>query len=191
MALTRIVAVVARVKPDRAADRRNAEGISIAADAGDDAGDECARFRMLRIAEAKRVEAGDRPRAHGEDVAQNAADAGRGPLIGLDEGGVIVAFHLEDAGEAVADVDDAGVLAGPLNDPRRLRRQPAQMHFRGFVGAMLVPHRRDDAEFGEARIAADERAKTLVLVGLQAVFGNQRGRDLRLVRDHRHAASSV
>ena len=40
---------------------------------------------MAGVAEGKRIEAGDRPRAHGEDVAQDAADAGRRALIGLDE----------------------------------------------------------------------------------------------------------
>ena len=71
---------------------------------------------MLGRAEAQEVEAGDRPRPHGEDVAQDAADPGRRALVGLDEGGVVVALHLEDAGEPVADVDDAGVLARPLDD---------------------------------------------------------------------------
>ena len=84
---------------DLAADRRHAEGIAVAADAGDDAGDEMAGLRMVRRAEAQRVQRRDRPRAHGEDVAQDAADAGRRALIGLDEGGVVVALHLEDDGE--------------------------------------------------------------------------------------------
>ena len=66
---------------------------------------------MVGRAEAERVQRRDRPRAHGEDVAQDAADAGRRALVGLDEGRVVVALHLEDDGEAVADVDDAGVLA--------------------------------------------------------------------------------
>ena len=75
---------------------------------------------MRGIAEAQRIEVGDRPRAHGEDVAQDAADAGRRALVGLDVGGVVVALHLEDGGLAVADVDDAGILARALDHPRRL-----------------------------------------------------------------------
>ena len=122
---------------------------------------------MIGGAEAQQVEAGDRPRAHGEHVAQDAADPGRRALIGLDERGVVVALHLEDAGLAVADVDDAGVLAGPLDDPRRLRRQAAQMPARGFVGAVLVPHRRDDAEFGETRRAADQRDESAYSSGFR------------------------
>ena len=70
-------------------------------------GDQTPGLGMVGRAEAQEVERGDRPRAHGEDVAQNAADPGRRALIGLDEGGVVVALHLEDADVAVADVDHA------------------------------------------------------------------------------------
>ena len=73
---------------------------------------------VIRAAEAQRVQIGDRPRAHGEDVAQDAADPGRRALIGLDEGRVVVALHLEDRRLAVADVDDAGVLARPADHAR-------------------------------------------------------------------------
>src|ERR1700756_4551435 len=104
---------------------------------------------MVRAAEAQRIEDRDRPRPHREDVAQNAADPGRRALIGLDEGRVIVALHLEDAGLAVADIDDAGVFAWALDDPRGLGRQFAEMYSRGFIRAVLVPHRRDDPEFGK------------------------------------------
>ena len=123
------IAVIAAIEPHLAADGRHAEGIAVAADAGDHAGDQRARLRIFRIAERQRVEAGDRPRAHGEDVAQNAADAGRRALIGLDIARVVVALHLEHDGEPVADIDDAGILARPLDHPRRLGRQRAQMDF--------------------------------------------------------------
>ena len=107
------------------------------------------RLRMVGLAEAQRVHVGDRPRAHGEDVAHDAADAGRRALVGLDEARVVVAFHLEDGGLAVADVDDAGILARALDHPRRLGRQLLQMDARGFVGAVLAPHHREDAELGQ------------------------------------------
>jgi hypothetical protein len=51
---------------------------------------------MIGLAEAQRVHGRDGPCAHGEDIAQDAADAGRRALVGLDVGGVVVAFHLED-----------------------------------------------------------------------------------------------
>src|SRR5437764_525728 len=102
------IAVIAGVKTNRAADGGHAEGIAIAADAGNDARDQVARLRVHRRPEGKRVEAGDRPCPHGEDVAQNAADPGRCTLIGLDVTWVVVALHLEDAGEPIPDVDHAG-----------------------------------------------------------------------------------
>ena len=198
------IAVVAAVETHFAADRRHAEGIAVAADAGDDARDQVPGFRMARVAEGQRVEAGDRAGAHGEDVAQDAADAGRRALIGLDVARVVVALHLEHDGEAVADVDDAGIFARPLDHPRRIGRQRAQMDFRGFVRAVLVPHRREDAELGEGRRAADQLEDARVFVGLEAVLGNQLGGDRRLCgimrqravtfrgnRSHPHVPASI
>ena len=120
------VAVVGRVEVGLAADGRHADAIAVAADAGDHARDQMPGLRMVRAAEAQRVQIGDRPRAHGEDVAQDAADAGRRALIGLDEGGVVVALHLEDRGLAVADVDDAGILARAADHARARGRQRLQ-----------------------------------------------------------------
>ena len=145
-----------------------------------------ARARMVRIAEAERVQRRDRPRAHGEDVAQDAADAGRRALIGLDVGGVVVALHLEDGDEPVADIDDAGVLARPLDDHRAGGRQRAQPFLRALVGAVLVPHGGEDAELGQRRLAADQVEDALVFVGLQPVVGDEFWRD----RERRSAASS-
>ena len=139
---------------------------------------------MRRIAERQRIEAGDRPRAHGEHVAQNAADAGRGTLIGLDVARVVVALHLEHHRKPVADVDHAGVLARSLDHPGRLGRQRAQVHLRGLVRAMLVPHRRENAELGEGRRPSDQIEDALVFVGLEAVLGNQCGSDGGFIADH-------
>ena len=117
---------------------------------------------------------------HGEDVAKDAADARRRALVGLDERGVVVALHLEHAGEAVADVDDAGILTGSLDHPGGLGGQPAQMQARGLVGAVLVPHGRDDAELGPGRrAAADQRDEAGIFVGLEAMCGDDGGRDVR------------
>ena len=104
---------------------------------------------MVRAAEAQGVQIGHRPRAHGEHVAQDAAHAGRRALVGLDEAGMVVAFHLEDGGLAVADVDDAGVLAGAADHPRRFGRQLAQMAAGRLVGTMLGPHHRKNTYFNK------------------------------------------
>ena len=134
---------------------------------------------MVGRAEAQEVEARHRPRAHGEDVAQDAADPGRRALVGLDERGVVVALHLEDDRVAVADVDDAGVLARPLDHPRRLGRQLLQVEARRLVGTVLVPHRRDDAELGVARRPPDQGDEPLIFLGFQPVRDRQRLVDLR------------
>ena len=177
------VAVIAGVKAHLAADRRHPERIAVAADAGDHAGDEMAGLGMLRRAEGERIEAGDGARTHREDVAQNAADAGGRALIGLDIARVVVALHLEHDRLAVADVDDAGVFARPLDHPGRLGRQALQMQPRGFVRAMLVPHRRENPEFGEARDPADEFQDALIFVRLEPMAGDEFGGDLRLVHE--------
>ncbi|KAI1690971.1 hypothetical protein DdX_22182 [Ditylenchus destructor] len=76
-----------------------------------------------------------------------------------------LAFHLEDDAIAIIDVDHAGVLAGALDDARSL-------------GAVLVPHGREDAKLGKGRLAADQIQNALIFIRLQAVGGNQFGGDL-------------
>ena len=76
-------------------------------------------------AEAQPVEQRDRPCAHRDDVPEDAADAGRGPLERLDGRRVVVRLGLEGDGDAAAEVDHARVLSGPLQhslaaDGRRL-----------------------------------------------------------------------
>ena len=175
------IAVIARVEIHGAADGRHPEGIAIAADARHHAGHQMAGARMIGRAEAQQIEAGDGARAHGEDIAQNAADPGGRALIGLDIGGVVVALHLEDAGQPVANVDDASVLARPLNDPGRLGGQFAQVQARALVGAMLVPHGREDAQLRDGRLAADQGQDALIFIRLEAMFGDQRRGDLGFV----------
>ena len=114
------VAVVASVELQLAAHGGDADAVAVAADAGDHAAQELGRARVIGPAEAQRIEARDGPSAHREDVAQDPADAGRRALVRLDEARVVVRLHLEDRGESVADVDDARVLPGPLDDARRL-----------------------------------------------------------------------
>ena len=150
------VAVVAAVERRLAADRRDADAVAVARDAAHDAVDEVLHPRSVEPAEAERVERRHRPRAHREDVAQDAADARRRALVGLDERRVVVRLHLERDGEAVADVDDAGVLAGPLDDARARRREGLQVDARGLVRAVLAPHRREDPELDEVGLAPED-----------------------------------
>jgi hypothetical protein len=104
---------------------------------------------------------------------------GRRALMRFDVAGVVVAFHLEDQRQPVADIDDAGILARAADHLRALGGQGAQPFLRRLVGTMLVPHRGKDAEFGEAGFAADDLQDAVVFVGLQPVGGDKFRRDLR------------
>src|SRR5262245_4560487 len=148
------------------------------------------RLGMCGRAKRQCVQAGDRACAHGKDIAQDTANPRRRPLIGLDVARVIVALHLEHAGKPVADIDDPGIFTGPLDDPRAPGRQRAQMNFRGFVRAVLVPHGRKNAKFGERGFAADEFQDSVVFVRLEAVLGDKLGSNADIIRDHGYAARS-
>ena len=89
------------------------------------------RLRRDR-AKAQRIHHRDRPRAHGEDIAQNSADAGGRSLEGLNERRMIVRLDLEGAGPAVADINDAGVFARPLQHLYRAGAKPKMQ-------AILIP----------------------------------------------------
>src|SRR6185437_7895396 len=155
----------------------DADAIAVAADPRDHARDQVAGLRMIGPAEAERVQVGDRPRAHGEDVAQDPPDTRRRTLIGLDVGGVVVALHLEDRRVAVANVDHAGILARPADDPRRLGRQLLEVDARALVAAMLRPHDREDAELDEVGLATERLQDAPIFLVAEAVLGDRFGGD--------------
>ena len=162
------VAAVARVEDELAADRRDTDTVAVAADPAHDAVDQVPRPGIGRIAEAERVEDGDRPGAHREDVAEDAADAGRGTLVGLDRGRVVVGLDLERDREPVADRDDAGVLARPGDDALALRRQRPEQRLRALVRAVLAPH---DAEHRQLEVVRVAPAQP-VADGVELVVGD-------------------
>ena len=124
-------------------------------------------------AEAQLVHDGDRARAHRDDVAHDAADAGRGALERLDVARVVVRLDLEGDRPALADVDDAGVLAHAdhevlLHLVRDLLAELAQVDLARLVGAVLGPHHRVHRELAARGAAAEDLADPRVLVGLEA-----------------------
>src|SRR5437764_13925231 len=171
------------MKRGLAADGGNADAVAVAADAAHHAVDEVAHARRIDLTKTQRVEAGDGPRAHGEDVAQDAPHARRRPLVRLDERWMVVRLHLERGHPAVADVDDAGVLAGPLHDARPAGRKLAQVHARRLVRAVLRPHHGEDAELRVIRRAAEDLLDARVFLGGEAVRGDDGGRDAIHPRD--------
>ena len=94
------VAVVAILKNALAADGRHAEAVSVMRDPGHNAFEDAAVARARfcgssSAPESQRVKHRDRPCAHRENIAKNAADACRRALKRLDETGMIVRFDLE------------------------------------------------------------------------------------------------
>ena len=182
------VAAVARLELGFAAEVGHAEAVAVAGDAADYAFDDgvvlvaLTRFCVLvwirslaalvrNRAEAERVHDGQGARAHGEDVAQDAAHAGGRALIGLNVAGVVVRFDFEGAGPAVAHIDDSRVFARPLDDTIAFGGQALEMNAAGFVGAVLAPHHAVDAKLGERGGAAERRENALVLLRGDAVLG--------------------
>ena len=170
------VAVVGTVKAGFASDRRNADAVPVVADAAHHPVDEVPHPRAalaLDVAEAQRIEAGDRARAHGEDIAQDAADACGSALVGLDEARVVVALHLEGGHPAMTDVDDPSILARPVDDPAAPGREPAQVELRRLVRTVFRVEGRRDSQFGVGRDATEKIAEAAVLLRCQAVLGRE------------------
>lgn len=129
---------------------------------------------MVGRAEAQRVDHGHRAGAHRDDVADDAADAGRGTLVGLDVGRVVVRLDLEGHRVTLADVHHARVLADADEHGvglGGLLAELAEVDLGGLVRAVLGPHDRVHGEFGAGGAAAEDLHHPLVLVLLQAEFG--------------------
>ncbi len=91
---------------------------------------------------------------------------------------MIVRLDFERDGQAVADVNDAGVLL-PCTDEDFFgpSGKGFEQRARVFVTAMLAPHDREDAQLGIARHAAEETLDVGILLRREVVFGNQFGGD--------------
>ena len=77
------VSLVTGVEHGAAADVRQAERVAVAAHARDHAVHHARRVGVVDVAKAQLVHDGHGPRAHREDVAHDAAHAGRGALVRL------------------------------------------------------------------------------------------------------------
>jgi hypothetical protein len=70
---------------------------------------------------------------------------------------MIVRLDFEGAGPAVANVDDAGVFARPLQHQLAARGQALQVNARRLIGAVLAPHHAENAEFGPHGLASAQQ----------------------------------
>jgi hypothetical protein len=119
------VAGIAGLEDRFSSHRGNAHAVAVSAHAGYHAADDVAQPRIVclrrggagstrRKPEAQGIEHGNRPGAHSEDIAQDAAHTRGRTLIGLDCTGVVMALHLEHQREPTTQADGAGVLARTL-----------------------------------------------------------------------------
>ena len=194
---------VAGLENDFAADGGNAETISVEADAANHAVKNVAVARDFfgrgvsgggsrrDGTEAQRIEHGDGPRAHGENVAQDSANAGGRALKGFDEARMIVRLDFEDGAEAVADVHDSGIFAGALHHTLALRGKALQVHAARFIGAVLAPHHAENSELGEIRVAAEDFLDARVFLGREAVLGGDLWSDFDVGINHLRAFSGI
>src|SRR5262249_9029021 len=93
---------------------------------------------------------------------------------------MIVTLDLEHGDPALAHVDHARVLAGPLHDARAGGGQAAQVALARFVRAMLRPHDREDPELRERRAPAEDLAYQRDLVLRESVLAGQLVGDFRV-----------
>jgi hypothetical protein len=77
---------------------------------------------------------------------------------------MVVALDLEGDREPLAQVDDARVLAGALEDALPAARQPLQEERGVLVPAVLGPEEREDRELEVVGLPAEQRPDALVLL---------------------------
>ena len=91
-----------------------------------------------------------------------------------------MALDFEGDGLALAEVDDARVLARALEDARRLGREAFEEKRRVLVAAVLGPEEREDGELEVVRLALEQLLDTVELPVRQAegtverLFGDPR-----------------
>ena len=129
------------------------------------------------LAEAQPVEQRDRPRTHGDDVAQDPADARRRSLERLDGGRVVVGLDLERDRDALAEVDHARVLARTLQHPLAARGEPLEQRGRVLVAAVLGPEQREHGQLEVVREAPKQVADTVEFAVGQPETAMERFRD--------------
>ena len=102
---------------------------------------------MLNGSEAKLIHDRDWTCAHGQDVADDSADAGRSTLKWLDVARVVVALDLEGNRPALANVNNSGVFTHAnhqvlLHLVGDFLTELTKVNLRRLVRAVLRPHHR-------------------------------------------------
>ena len=121
------------MKARLAANIGHSKTVAIAADTLDNPMHQLLGLGMVNRPKAQGIHRRNGAGAHGKHIAQNAAYTRRGPLVGLNIRGVVVAFHFKDDRLTIANIDDTGILAWAANDLWASCRQCAKPFFRGFI----------------------------------------------------------
>ena len=105
------------------------------------------------------------------------AHAGRGALVRLDGAGVVVALDLERHRQAVADADDAGVLAQAGHHAAAGVGRRREQRLGALVGAVLAPHHAEHRQLHVVGVAAEaSRGWPQLLVGQAEARGGAASR---------------
>ena len=159
------------VKVDFAGYVGNADAVAVPADAVHDAAQQPAVGRVVRRPEAQRVQQRNRPRAHSQYIPHDAADAGGCALQRLHRRRVVVGFDLEHHGQAVADVDCAGVFRAGLRQGALGRGgQHPQQRAGVLVAAVFAPQRAEHTQLNRVRFPVQPGDNHIVLSGRKGDF---------------------
>ena len=151
----------------------DAEGVTVVANPAHDAVNQIANPGIFGISESKGVERRDGSGAHGENITKDTADTGGRSLIGLDGRGVIMRLDFEDHGQAVADINRAGVfLTGLGQQAVPVTRQGLDKSDRVLVRTMLRPHHRENTQFGVGHFPTENFLYAGVFFLIQTVGGH-------------------
>ena len=170
------ICLVAGIELDLAADVRQAQGVTVAADTGHHAANHASGVGVVNRAETQRIHHCNRAGTHRNNVTHNTAHTGSGTLVGLHIRGVVVGLNLEGNSPAVTNVGHAGVLTDTdhqvlLHLFGDLRTELLQMNLRRLVGAVLGPHDRVHCQLSRGGAATQNLLNLLELVLLQAQLG--------------------
>ena len=122
--------------------------IAVMGDAGHNAFDQPNVDGVFKGAETQCIQQRDRASSHGEDVPQDAADAGGGTLEGLHSRGVVVAFNLESQAMAFPQVDHTGIFTRTHQNSGTFRWKPPQQRPGVAIAAVFGPHHPEHPQLG-------------------------------------------
>ncbi len=150
------VPLVALVELRRAGDRRDADGVPVVPDALHDAIEEVPGVLAVEAPEVQGVSERDGVRPHRQGVPDDAADPGRGAVVGVDVARVVVALHAERQQLVGSrDANDGGVVARPDDHVLALAVERGQQRARRAVRAVFAPEVLEQRGLRRRRVAAE------------------------------------